>query len=270
MRRDPYPFTTAPNVEPFNKPPVRDWARDHLWRHPEILRALELPVTRQKRVGLVGCAGAVLFGGDGTTDRARRSIGWAEAVPIVARVISVATDTRLRIMAMASNLNRQTDSLGKPEIALRVGDQLAASCFLSRGRSTSPVTFPGGPRSSAVQWGFALHQAAVWTLVLSRTVSSRRMTTARCAWKVARAIAGGSTSICPSSTVSRSARIESAVLRATEFEAPADRSITARRRAKSTSIGSLGKPVSPEPGTTAELAADSIGVTLVTGRPSLG
>ena len=144
MRRDPYPFTTAPNVEPFNKPPVRDWARDHLWRHPEILRALELPVTRQKRVGLGGCAGAVLFGGDGTTDRARRSIGWAEAVPIVARVISVATDTRLRIMAMASNLNRQTDSLGKPEIALRVGDQLAASCFLSRGRSTSPVTFPGG------------------------------------------------------------------------------------------------------------------------------
>jgi hypothetical protein len=53
--------------------------------------------------------GGASFGSGIATGEARRSIGWAEAVPIVARVISVAADTRLRIMAMASQLNRKTD-----------------------------------------------------------------------------------------------------------------------------------------------------------------
>ena len=58
--------------------------------------------------------------------------------------------------------------------------------------------------------------------------------------------------------------------RAAELEAPAERSIAERRRARRTSIGSLGKPVLSGPGTTTVVAAESIGVTLVTGEPSVG
>ena len=57
----------------------------------------------------VGCMGGARFGSGIATGGARRSIGWAEAVPIAARVISVATDTPLRIMGMASYLNRKSD-----------------------------------------------------------------------------------------------------------------------------------------------------------------
>jgi hypothetical protein len=71
-------------------------------------------------------------------------------------------------------------------------------------------------------------------------------------------MAGGSTSICPSSAASRAARMERAALRAAELEAPAERSIAERRHARRTSIGSLGKPVLSGPGTTKVVAADSI------------
>ena len=52
------------------------------------------------------------------------------------------------------------------------------------------------------------------------------------------------------------------------IEAPAACSIAERSRNSRASIGSLGGPTEPEPGTIAVLAADSIGVTLVTGEPS--
>jgi len=76
------------------------------------------------------------------------------------------------------------------------------------------------------------------------------MIAARCVWKVSRVIAGGSTSMGASSAASRSVRMERAALRAAELEAPAERSIAERRRARRTSIGSLGKPVLSGPGTT--------------------
>ena len=51
MRRHPYPFSAAPNVAPLNEPPIRDRAWNGLRRYPDILRALELPVPRQKPAG---------------------------------------------------------------------------------------------------------------------------------------------------------------------------------------------------------------------------
>ena len=44
--RRPDPISAAPNVAALNKPPVRDRARIDLGGHPDILRALELPVPR--------------------------------------------------------------------------------------------------------------------------------------------------------------------------------------------------------------------------------
>src|SRR6516162_3758093 len=44
--RHPAPISAAPNVAALNKPPVRDRARNGLRGHPDILRALELPVAR--------------------------------------------------------------------------------------------------------------------------------------------------------------------------------------------------------------------------------
>src|SRR5256885_744724 len=46
VRRHPDPFAVAPNVAALNVPPIRDWAQNGLRRHPDILRALELPVPR--------------------------------------------------------------------------------------------------------------------------------------------------------------------------------------------------------------------------------